>query len=99
MTALVGRPVRLTNVEVQIVLGDTALLVGPTETNSLIVYLGEAQAPQQVSEGDAVDIRGELRRMPSVQELQQRFNLPEEALGAITDESIYIHAEDVEPAG
>ncbi len=105
LTALVGRPVRLTDVEVQSVPGDEAFWVGPSETERLFVFLAEDQTPPgkteskvEVNAGDQVDIRGELRRMPSEQEAQQLFDLPQDELQAVTDAMVYIHAESVEPA-
>ena len=102
LAALAGRPVRLTNVKVQEVVGDQTFWIGPTPTQRILVFLREDKRPGQAAEGgvevevgQVANLNGAIRRLPSADEIAKEWSLDPQALEAVQQEQVYIHVDDV----
>ena len=102
LVALVGKPVQLTNVRVQDVVGDQTFWVGPSETQHLFVVLEEDRTRAQkvegqvdVNEGQRVTIRGEIRKLPSAEEARREWGISPQTFEALQKEPVYLHARSV----
>ena len=102
LLALVGRPVQLSGVRVQDVVGDKTFWIGPSDTQRLFVFLEENQTPGQkvegsvdVNQGQTVAIDGELRKLPSAEEAQQQWDISPQTFEALKKDQVYLYARSV----
>ena len=97
LTSLAGRQVRLTNVRVQEVIDDSVFWIGPSPTRRILVYLEGtgADAGAEVQVGQIANLYGGLRRLPSPEEMRERWGLPTEAAEPLQNQPIYIHITDI----
>lgn len=102
LEALAGRPTRLTNVRVQEVASEEIFWIGPNRDQRILVRLRRDGRPGQAVEG-GVDVRpgqianimGQVRRLPSLEEVQQQWSPAPAALDALKGERVYVHVDDV----
>ena len=97
LTSLAGRQVRLTNVQVQEVIDDSVFWIGPSPTQRILVYLEGtgADAGAEVQVGQIANLYGGLRRLPSPEEMRERWSLPAEAAEPLQNQPVYIHITDI----
>ncbi len=102
LLALVGRPVQLSSVQVQDVVGDKTFWVGPSAAQRLFVFLEEDKTAGQkvegkvdVNAGQTVSITGELRKLPGAEEAQQQLGLSPQAYEALKQGQVYLYARTV----
>ncbi len=101
-TLLVNQAVQLQNVFVQRVTGDVTFFVGPTVDQELLVVLDQQPTPRtptegqvDVNPGQTVNLIGTIQPMPSIQEMQQQWNITADQAAAYSKRPIYLFAKDV----
>lgn len=96
-TALVGRKVKLTDVNVQRVLTDRAYFVGSSDTAALLVLLDKdmdaGAGPQRVKlmPGHKVSLTGVLEPVPTAEIANEQYGLGKPNYDAIGKEQVYLH--------
>ena len=103
MAALVGRRAHLTGVTVQEIVGDKTFWVGPSEDQQVFVFLEETTDPQGVEGGVDVEAGQTLALMGTVESVpespQQEFEVDPNNAAQLSDEQVYIRAEQAQPQG
>ncbi len=95
--ALVGRNVKLTDVNVQRVLTDRAYFVGADENSKLLVLLDKdmnaGAGPQRVKimPGHKVSLTGILQPVPTAEIANEQYGLGAPNYNAIANEQVYLH--------
>ncbi|MBK9259836.1 MAG: hypothetical protein IPM54_08360 [Polyangiaceae bacterium] len=97
-SANLNRQAELTNTSVQRVANDRVFWVGTATDRAIPVYL-EDEARRSLPEdqpklamGDRVTLIGEIRRMPSKEDLQSKWNLTAEDAEQVSGAQVYVHA-------
>jgi hypothetical protein len=104
--AYVGNRVQLTDLKVHSVVGDRTFWIGPSDKQRLFVVLDKSldQPMQQewrldINEGQTVAISGEIRKVPSADEIQSRWTgLNASERTPLENQQVYLHAEQVDIA-
>jgi len=104
--AYVGNRVQLTDLKVHSVVGDRTFWIGPSDKQRLFVVLDKSldQPVQQewrldINEGQTVAISGEVRKVPSADEIQSRWTgLNASERTPLENQQVYLHAEQVDIA-
>ena len=101
--SLAGRPIQLSNVRVQDVVGDKTFWVGPSDTQRLFVFLEEDPGAGKKVDGkvyvnpwQTVALTGEIRRLPSAGEAQQQLEMSPQEFEAASRDQIYLFARSAE---
>lgn len=100
--AFIGQQVRLENVRVLRVPGDVAFWVGPNADQQLLVILDETPTPNDpttegrydINPGQVINIYGEARAFPGVEEAIQQWNVSDEA--QLEQQRVYVHADQLD---
>lgn len=99
LASMVGQSVQLNDVRVQDVIGDRVFWVGPSQDQRLFVRLEEQQTANQpvegrvdVNTGQTVSLEGELRQLPSADQMRSQWNLDQNAVQALQGQQVYLHA-------
>lgn len=99
---LAGRSVRLDSVTVLEVINDNLFWVGTTENGLLLVSVDDKtiglftdDGPTGLQPGETVSLQGELRQVPSVDEIMTQWNLDESQANALSAQEVYLLANEV----
>lgn len=100
LSNLAGREVNLESVPVEETVNDNLFWVGNNPERRILVSLNEGLPNMgeslNLQPGEVVDIRGQLKEIPSEEEIQQRWNLEASEIEFLQNQGAFIQATGVQ---